>query len=296
MNRIISRIKSILLLLCCMLFSINIAARSGFTMWQLPSQVNTIGNSYVMLTDNGHVVVIDGGSHQEEFYLRGFLAALGNEVEAWFVSHPHEDHVGALTNILKNPNGLKVKNLYESKFPNELIELDEQSDRRKPAYDYYEALEKSGIHVIQLREPGLNGKIDGLNFKILGVTNPEITVNPFNNSSVVIRIWDTKKSIVFLGDTGVESGNKLLNSKYKKDLDCDYLQMAHHGQQGCDEHFYKSIKFRACLWPTPTWVWNNDVGEGFDTAYMTTIETRRWMDEIGITEHYIAWQGLVKIE
>jgi beta-lactamase superfamily II metal-dependent hydrolase len=265
-------------------------------MWQLPSQVNTVGNSYVMLTGNGRVVVIDGGSHQEEFYLRGFLAALGNEVEAWFVSHPHEDHVGALTTILKNPDGLKIKRLYESRFPEELIEADDQLHRKKPAYDYYDALEKSGIQVIQLKEPGLEDEIDGLNFKVLGVTNPEITVNPFNNSSVVIRVWDKKKSIVFLGDTGVESGNKLLNSQYKKDLDCDYLQMAHHGQQGCNEYFYKSIKFRACLWATPTWVWNNDVGEGFNTAYMTTIETRRWMDEIGITEHYIAWQGLVKIE
>lgn len=285
-----------LLLIGCILFSINIAAKSGFTLWQLPSQVNTVGNSYVMLTDKGRVVVIDGGSHPEELYLRGFLAALGNEVEAWFVSHPHEDHVGALTAILKNPDGLKINNLYESKFPKELIECDDQLRRRQPAYDYYEALEKSGIQVIQLKEPGLEGKIDGLNFKILGVTNPEITINPFNNSSIVIRVWDKKKSVVFLGDTGVESGYKLLNGPYRKDLDCDYLQLAHHGQQGCDEHFYKSIKFRACLWPTPTWVWNNDVGEGFDTAYMKTIETRRWMDEIGITKHYIAWQGLVKIE
>jgi len=109
-------------------------------------------------------------------------------------------------------------------------------------------------------------------------------------------VWDRKKSMVFLGDTGVESGKMLLEGPYKPLLDCDYLQMAHHGQQGCDEHFYKSIRFRACLWPTPLWVWNNDVGEGFDTAYMKTIETRRWMDEIGITEHYISWQGIVKIE
>ena len=79
-------------------------------------------------------------------------------------------------------------------------------------------------------------------------------------------------------------------------LDCDYLQMAHHGQQGCDERFYRSIRFRACLWPTPLWVWNNDVGEGFNTAWMKTIDTRRWMDEIGIEEHYPSWQGIVKIE
>lgn len=287
--------RKVLLLICWLILALNVFGKSGFILWQLPSQANTIGNSYIMLTDKGRVVVIDGGSHVEELYLRGFLAALGNEVEAWFVSHPHEDHVGALTRILLNPNGIKINNLYESQFPKELIEVDEQLRRRQPAYDYYEALAKSEVKVIQLKEPGLEKKIDGLNFKILGVTNPEITVNPFNNSSIVIRVWDDEKSIVFLGDTGVESGNKLLNGPYRNDLDCDYLQMAHHGQQGCDEEFYKTIKFRACLWPTPTWVWNNDVGEGFDTAYMKTIETRRWMDELGIVDHYISWQGLVKI-
>ena len=72
--------------------------------------------------------------------------------------------------------------------------------------------------------------------------------------------------------------------------------MAHHGQQGCNERFYRSIRFRTCLWPTPLWVWNNDVGEGFNTAWMKTIDTRRWMDEIGIEEHYPSWQGIVKIE
>lgn len=56
------------------------------------------------------------------------------------------------------------------------------------------------------------------------------------------------------------------------------------------------VRFRACLWPTPLWVWNNDVGEGFNTAWMKTIDTRRWMDEIGIEEHYPSWQGIVKIE
>jgi len=72
--------------------------------------------------------------------------------------------------------------------------------------------------------------------------------------------------------------------------------MAHHGQMGVREEFYRTVRFRACLWPTPLWVWNNDVGEGYDTAWMKTPETRRWMDEKGITEHHCAWQGLVKIE
>ena len=153
----------------------------------------------------------------------------------------------------------------------------------------------AATEVVDLREPGLALKIDGLNLKVLGVTNEEFRTNPYNNSSTIIRAWDRDKSVVFLGDAGVECGDKVLAGPYRDDLNCDYLQMAHHGQQGCSEEFYKSIRFRACLWPTPTWVWNNDNGTGINTHNLKTFDTRRWMDEIGITEHHISWQGLTRI-
>lgn len=268
--------------------------KKTFTLWQIPSQVNTIGNIYVFKSAGGKVIVMDGGTNNEESYLRGFLAALGNEVELWIVSHPHDDHIGTLTKILQNPGEIKIKRVMHSEYPEELIALEQPYDGH--AREFYKALRDSGIEVTNLTEPGLRFEIDGINIKVLGVTNPEITNNPYNNSSSIYRVWDNMKSMVFLGDAGVECGNKVLNGPYRADLDCDYLQMAHHGQQGCDENFYKTIKFRACLWPTPSWVWNNDIGGGFNTHILKTIETRNWMDEIGITEHYVSCEGLAKIE
>ena len=35
--------------------------KSGFTMWQLNTQCNQIGNTYVFVTDKGRVIVMDGG-------------------------------------------------------------------------------------------------------------------------------------------------------------------------------------------------------------------------------------------
>lgn len=69
------------------------AARPGFTLWQLPPQGPSQMNSYVIRTDAGRVAVIDGGTAADAPYLRGFLAALGNRVEWWFVTHPHVDHM-----------------------------------------------------------------------------------------------------------------------------------------------------------------------------------------------------------
>ena len=99
--------------------------KSAFTMWQIPSHSNTIGNSYVFQTRTGKVVVMDGGFPEEAFTMRGFLGALGNEVEAWFISHPHDDHMGALYEILKKGlQDLKIKAIYHSKINDKVIDAE----------------------------------------------------------------------------------------------------------------------------------------------------------------------------
>ncbi|MDP4185144.1 MAG: MBL fold metallo-hydrolase [Bacteroidota bacterium] len=287
----------IFLLIYCPFLSLgaNLIHKSDFVMWQLPTQVNTIGNSYVFQMKNGKIAVMDGGVKEETQYLRGFIGALGNEVEAWFVSHPHDDHVGALNEILKDPKGIKIKNIYHSELSQEYYEKYE-TQYESFTREFYENLNKSGINVVNITEPGKILKIDKTNFKILSVRNPEITENPYNNQSMVIRVEDHLKSMVFLGDLGVEGGEKLLKGPFRKDLNCDYLQMAHHGQNGVSKEFYRSIKFDACLWPTPSWVYNNDIGKGFNTHNLKTIEIRNLMDEIGIKKHYISFMGLVRID
>lgn len=270
------------------------AARPGFTLWQLPPQGASQMNSYVIRTDAGQVVVIDGGTADDAPYLRGFLAALGNRVTWWFVTHPHADHMGALTEILRQPAGIEIGTVFQS--PMTPAQLVTDLNRKKLADAYFEVLAESGIPVENLTEAGKEMRLDGLHLKILQVNDPEMLTNAYNNASIVLRLWDKRKSILMLADTGEESGDRLLRNVPQKELDCDYIQMAHHGQMGVRESFYRTVRFRACMWPTPLWVWNNDVGEGYNTAWMKTIDTRRWMDEKGISEHHCAWQGLIRIE
>ena len=265
-----------------------------FTLWQLPSQINTIGNSYVILTDNHKVIVIDGGVKEEEGYLRGFLGALGNVVDCWFVTHPHADHMGALTKILEAPKGITIREICQSTFSDNL--LNSEPGSKEDAVKYYETAKKSGIKSTELA-PGMVFTFGNTVFKILGIKNEELAgTNPYNNSSVVIRVSDPLKSVLFLADTGKEAGDKLLNGPFKEELDCDYIQMSHHGQQGVSMDFYRTVRFRACLWPTPTWVYNNDGGKGFNTAHLKTMETRETVEKLNITEQYFSFAGLTKIE
>ena len=139
-------------------------------------------------------------------------------------------------------------------------------------------------------------EIDGIKFKILGEKNPDILGNGYNNSSMVIKMWDKHKSFIFLGDLGVEGGDKLLASEYAKDLECDYLQLAHHGNWAVKKNFYEKVKFRAALWSSPSWLYNNMGAQGFNTGHYESVIVRGWMEELGIKEHYVSCEGLSKIE
>ncbi len=283
--------KKILFAIIGIMCLISCGSNKTFTLWQLESQINTIGNSYVIRTVNGKVIVMDGGYDKD--YLRGFIDALGGEVEAWIISHPHDDHMTALSKMLENLNGLKISKVYHSRFLDELIDS-EDANTAELTRKFYSLLDNAtDIEVIDCN-CGDEFEIDGVNFKVLSEKNPEI--RGYNESSMVVKVWDNKKSIIFLGDLAVKGGQKLLDSEYAKDLECDYLQMAHHGQDGCDKHFYETVKFRACLWPSPSWVYNNDQGGGFNTGRLKTVEVRNWMKELGITEHYVSCEGLVRID
>lgn len=281
--------KRILIALVALLSFIS-CEKESFVLWQLPSQIDSIGNSYVVQTANGKVIVMDGGFEAEKDYLRGFIDALGGKVDAWIISHPHDDHITAIIALLENPKGLKIDKIYHSRFPDVIIDA-ESEKTAEITRKFYSLLDNAtDIEVVDCH-CGDEFEIDGVNFKILSEKNPEMANrNPYNNSSMAYKMWDSKKSFIFLGDLGVEGGQKLLDSEYAKDLECDYLQMAHHGQNGCDKKFYQTVKFRACLWPSPKWVYNAPMGR------LKTAEVRGWMKELGITEHYVSNEGLARIE
>lgn len=266
-----------------------------FTLWQLPEQSPTQMQSYVIRTVNGKLIVIDGGNAADGPYLKGFLAALGNHVHQWFISHPHSDHVGAVNAILDNPGKLKIDTFLAS-----LPELDwlEEQCNGEAAPDTRKFLDQAARHNIPIRDLALGEtfSIDGIHVKILGIRNPEITGNCVNNSSMAWRMWDEKKSILFTGDLGAEASEKLLAGDYAEDLPSEYVQMSHHGQAGAVEAFYQKANPTYCLWPTPAWLWDNNNGGGKGSGPWQTLKVRAWMDKLDVKQHYITKDGLHRID
>lgn len=252
-----------------------------FSLTQISSATDTIGESYLMKTRGGKVIMVDGGYASDVPKLRGHLEGAGNHVDLWFITHPHEDHMEALATILNDPQGITVGKVVYSRVPDAFLDCEPGSAEN--ARGYYRALDNfmDGTDFINVHQAGQRFDIDGVGIMILSVADMGLHVKHYNEQSMIIRMWDDSKSVVFLGDSEEGRGDSVL-AQYREYLDCDYLQMAHHGQGGCSEEFYKAINFRVCLWPTPSWVW----APSPENSWLKTWETRRWMDEKGITEHH----------
>jgi beta-lactamase superfamily II metal-dependent hydrolase len=265
----------------------------SFTLWQLPAQTHNQMNSYVLRTAHGQIIAIDGGFTEDAAYLKGFLAALGNRVTAWFITHQHTDHIDALTEILNKPGDLQIDQIYCSLNTAAWAETHEK-DEAGSTVQFNAALAAAGREVTEL-ELGQELSFDGVYFEVLGIKNPEITNNAINNSSVVMRVHDETRSVLFPADLGVEAGRKLMAGPYANRLESDIVQMAHHGQNGAEREFYEAVGARCCIWPTPLWLWDNDSGEGKGSGSWKTLEVRAWMEELGIEQHYCLFDGLQEI-
>lgn len=265
-----------------------------FSLWQLTSASDNIGNSYVLKTAAGHLIIMDGGmeNNGDAEKLRKYIQSQGkNKVAAWWLSHPHGDHIGAFLNITSDLQGIQIDTVYYSKVSPSITEGRTLTGRFN---NRLEELAAAGVNVVDLTL-GARYDIDGIFIKVLGIANPEFTTasegtSVLNEQSVIVRFEDDAKSVVFTGDASEQAGTKAI-TKYSKYLNCDYMQMAHHGQRGVRESFYKNVDFKHCLWPTPKWLWN--AAEGNANNYMTWA-TRKWMDEKGIPaeNHHVAWRDI----
>ena len=249
-----------------------------------------------LIKTENHTIVIDGGTIYDAEQLYNFLKDNNiNKIDGWFFTHPHHDHIGCFIQFNKIASDVEISKIFYC-FPEKNF-LEKQTARfpleQDHWNDYYTWEKRYNTHKIK------RGDVltyDDVEIQVLRVYNPEIQNNFINNVSAVYKIKGNKKSVLILGDLGVEGGDELLSLYTPNHLKTDYTQLAHHGQKGVSYDFYKKIKPTRCIWASPLWLWNNDLGAGFNTAQFQTVLTRSWMNELGAIEHLIEKDGLISFE
>lgn len=262
------------------------------------SKLNLLANqtasqmmSVLVETNQGKLIMLDGGVEGDAAHLIEALAARGGHVDAWLITHPHSDHVGALNYILSHPEcGITVDNIYYS-----FADLSWYRDYEAYRADMVEQLMNT---FAALPQEKLHGDI--YKGQEIWVDNVKITVmnkpylqsnNSINNSSVAYMLDINGKKALFIGDMGVETGKQFIADNPPEALKCDILQMAHHGQNGVGFEVYKVMQPEVCLWPTPDWLWNNDSGSGTDSGNWKTLEVRSWMAQLRVQYHVCIKDG-----
>lgn len=247
----------------------------------------------VMVSPSGRVSVIDGGFFADGKNLFRILESVGSCVDYWFLTHAHCDHYGALTTILeKSVSRLSVQNLCMA-FPStdwiDRIEPDERSNNQRfaKALSMHPEIAHISPYEGQSFDLGDDWKITALNNPNLDLVHPNV-----NDTGVCFSLRTKNLSWLVTGDIGVETGNKLVK-KLGTRLEHEYVFMAHHGQNGADKSFYAAVKPRAAIWPTPTWLWENDAGQGPGSGIYNTNYTKCWMQELGVKLNYVLTEDVL---
>lgn len=293
-NKVFSKVI-VILLLCFIVFSLLYKYSKENTEKQRDSmKIVVIGGStmleyggvvscgYIITTKNNELIVVDGGINADKQFLIDYINRLGNgTVSHWYITHPHQDHVGALIEILQDDEcDIRIENLYYS-FNS--LEWYKQYDERgfETEEKILNLLDSKKIKNKISCEKNQEIYMDNVKCEILKIADPEmINTDNGNDSSMCFKMTatDVNKSIIFLGDAYYYASIELLKDPEK--LKADVVQMAHHGQNGVSKDVYIAIAPKVCCFNVPAWLYNNNTGTGYNTGGCQSIEVQCWIQEL----------------
>ena len=183
-----------------------------------------VGQADAILIENDKkYMLIDAGNNEDGDLLVNYFKDKNiTDFEYVVATHPHEDHIGGMDNIIKNFN---IKNYY----------MPDCYTTTKTFEELLDALEEKNL---SFETPDIDSEFvlgDAL-FKVLykGTDKRDL-----NNTSIVLRMTYKDVSFMFTGDATNTTEKKIL----AKDLQSDVLKVGHHGSQySTSDEFLDKVK------------------------------------------------------
>lgn len=236
---------------------------NGSTLLQVADdKTNTM--AYVIRTNDGKTVVIDGGSKDDAAYLVWLLKTRYgvSSVDAWYVTHEDGNHTGALESILDD-GSLTIGKIYYNFQAGSTGSLKTKLAAAANAEEIGRVTHTYGDVTIR----AVNDHKDYAQ-----------TANSADKATTVLLAefgGNQNTGVLFLGDLTKETEAYVLKQAQDAGIDMTgkVVQLDNHGSISCSKAFYEQLQPKVCLWPCVRSTWDNSGDlRSFLTAHGATAQ------------------------
>ena len=202
-----------------------------------------VQGTFYTISKDDTLILIDGGWAGNAAAVRKVIASHGNTVDAWILTHPHQDHAGAFNIIYGDPGDIRINAVYDNGFDYDFIESVGEPYDDITVMETYHSLTADDPAVTHLRRGDVLD-ICGLTVSVYNAYDEAVldTVGDEkdyqNNASLLFEVSGAQTSILFCSDIKYDMDRYLLEA-YGDDIACDYIQVGHHGNWSLSDEFYE---------------------------------------------------------
>lgn len=216
----------------------------------------------ILIKNKNEYMLIDAGNNEDGSLLVDYFNSLNiTEFKYLIGTHPHEDHIGGLDDIINN---FKINKIY----------IPDAFTTTKTFETVLDAIENNNLtyHIPTINETFTLGDA---NLKVI-YTGTDIT--DLNNTSIILKMTYNNISFLFTGDATSKTEKQILN----KDIKADILKVAHHGSKysSTDDFLDKVNPSYAIISVGTNNSYNHPEEETLEKLNERNIETYR-TDELG---------------